>query len=313
MDTIDLLGSTLGLGFLAGIRLYATILLIGLAVRFHWVALPAKFSQLEVLGHPWILAAAAIAFAMEFLADKIPWVDSLWDSIHMFIRPIGAVLLGFTALGSSDPVTRIVIALLCGGVAFTSHSTKAATRLLVNHSPEPFTNVGLSLAGDFFLPAGIWLTMKHPVVVLGTISLFVILFAWFAPRIFRSLRVEFLAVAALFKKLFTSPTAKPIDDVWCSAGRGVKGLINSVGRLSREPEYFVFTTRRMFRKRTHRIPLDQTGGVRLYRGLLVDTLTLNVNDYEQIFDIFKMHPAMQPEWLRNLAKARAGSPVTSTS
>src|SRR5882724_11850353 len=98
MDTIELLGSTLGLGFLAGIRLYATVLLIGLVVRFHLIALPPGLAHLSVLGDTLVLATAAAACAIEFVADKIPWVDSLWDSIHTFIRPVGAVLLGATAL-----------------------------------------------------------------------------------------------------------------------------------------------------------------------------------------------------------------------
>jgi len=317
MSAMELLGSVLGLGFLAGIRLYATVLLLGLVVRFHLIALPAKFSELNVLANTWILAIAAAACAVEFVADKIPWVDSLWDSIHTFLRPIGGFLLGVMALAHADPVTQTIVALLCGGIAFTGHSSKAATRLLVNHSPEPFTNIGLSLAGDLFLPAGLWMTFHYPVVVLGALALFVILFAWFAPRIFRSIRVEFLAITSLLAKYLITPRkAGPAEYIRCSAGRGVRGLVNSVGRLTRDADALVFTTRRMFRKRTHRIPFDQTEGIRFYRGLLMDTLTVIVNDYEQIFDIFKVDTSLQPDWLRNLTKSRAkapdGSPAIST-
>jgi hypothetical protein len=313
MDTIDLLGSTLGLGFLAGIRLYATVFLIGMVVRFHLIALPSNLAHLSVFGNTWVLATAAAACAIEFMADKIPWVDSLWDSIHTFIRPLGAVLIGATALANEDPVTRMVIALLCGGVAFSGHSTKAATRLLVNHSPEPFSNIGLSLVGDLFLPAGLWIAIKHPIIALGSIVFFMILFIWFAPSIFRSLRVECVAIAALLKKYFTSPPkVQPPTCVRCSAGRGVKGLINSVGNLSLETEYLVFTTSRMFRKRVHRVSVHKVEGTRFYRGLLVDSLTLIANDCEQVFDVFKVHTALQPEWLRSMTKARADSPATSS-
>lgn len=313
MDTMELLGSTLGLGFLAGLRLYATVLLIGLVVRFHWIALPPTFTHLSVLGNRWVLATAAAAATFEFLADKIPWVDSLWDSIHTFIRPAGAILLGATAASSEDPVTRTIIALLCGGVAFTGHSSKAATRLFANHLPEPFTNLALSLAGDIFVPAAFWVLIKHREIALGSMALFMFLFAWFSPPIFRSLRVECLAIGSLFLKYFSSPpTQTPPECVRCSAGRGVKGLTNSVGSLCLEPEQFVFTTRRLFRKRVHRIPRSQISGTTLYRGLLVDALTLTVNDYEQVFDVFKIHPALQPEWLRRLTRARADSPVTSS-
>jgi hypothetical protein len=313
MDSMNLLGSALGLGFLAGIRLYATVLLIGLMVRFHVIAFPANLSNLNVLGNNWVLAIATFAFVMEFVADKIPWVDSLWDSVHTAIRPIGAFLLGATALGTEDPVTRTVIALLCGGVAFTAHSSKAATRLLANHVPEPFTNIGLSFAGDIFVPVGLWIVFKHPIIALGSVALFVIMFVWFAPPIFRCIRVECLAIGSLIAEYFTSPPdTRPSESVRCSAARGVKGLVNSIGELRLEPGQFVFTTRRMFRKRTHRVPLNQVGHARFYRGLFVDTLTVTANDYDQVFDVFKIHPELQPEWLRRLAKARGGFPATSS-
>ena len=310
---MELLGSALGLGFLAGIRLYATILLIGLVVRFHWIALPPTFAHLSVLGNRWVLAAAAFAATFEFMADKIPWVDSLWDSIHTIVRPAGAIFLGAAAASGQDPVTRTVIALLCGGVAFTGHSSKAATRLFANHLPEPFTNIGLSLAGDIFMPVAFWVLIKHREIALGAMGLFLFLFAWFSPPIFRSLRVECIAFGALLGKYFSSPGAPaPAQSIRCSAGRGVKGLINSVGCLYLEPDRYVFTARRLFRKRIHTIPLSQVSAARLYRGLFMDELTLIVNDYEQVFDVFKIHRALQPEWFRQLTRARADSPATSS-
>ena len=310
---MELLGSTLGLGFLAGLRLDATVLLIGLVVRFHWIALPPAFAHLNVLGNKWVMAAAAAAATLEFMADKIPWVDSLWDAIHTFIRPAGAILLGATAASSEDPVTRTVIALLCGGVALTGHSSKAATRLFANHLPEPFTNLALSLGGDIFIPAAFWVLVKHPEIALGSLALFLFSFAWFSSRIFRSLRVECIAVGSILAKHFASPpTQTPGECIRCSAGRGVQGLINSVGSLCLEPEQFVFTTSRLFRKRVLKIPLNQVSATKLDRGLLVNELTLTVNDYEQVFDVFKMHRALQPEWLTRLTKAHAGSQATSS-
>lgn len=313
MDTMELLGSTLGLGFLAGLRLYATVLLIGLVVRFHWISLPPTFAHLTVLGNRWVLAAAAAAATLEFPADKIPWVDSLWDAIHTFIRPAGAILLGATAASSEDPVTRTVIALLCGGVAFTGHSSKAATRLLANHLPEPFTNIGLSLAGDIFIPTAFWVLIKHREIALGSMAVFLFLFAWFSPPIFRSIRVECIAICALLAKYFSSPSTQTASAcIRCSAGRGVKGLTRSVGNLCLEPEQYVFTTKRLFRKRVHRIPLSQVSAAKLYRGLFMDELTLTVNDYEQVFDVFKINRALQPEWIRKLTRVRGDSPVTSS-
>ena len=300
---MELLGSTLGLGFLAGLRLYATVLLVGLVVRFQWITLPPSFAGLSVLGNRWVLAAAAAAATFEFLADKVPWLDSLWDSIHTVIRPAGAILLGATAAGSQDPVTRTIIALLCGGVAFTGHSTKAATRLLANHSPEPFTNFGLSIAGDIFVPAAFWMLIKHRDLALGSMALFVILFAWFSPGILRSLRVEWIAITSLFSKYFSFPPEEQSPEcVRCAAGRGVRGLMNSIGELCLEQEGYAFTTRRLFRKRIHHIPLNHITGMRVSRGLLVDGLTMTVDDYEQVFDVFKIHRTLQPAWLRRLSR-----------
>lgn len=125
MDLVQSLGSTLGFGFVAGIRLYATVLALGLAIHFGWVRLSEAQQGLKVLGQPIVIFAASLAYVIEFVADKVPWVDSLWDSVHTFIRPIGAVILAATAIGTVDPVIRLAISLLCGGVALASHSSKA--------------------------------------------------------------------------------------------------------------------------------------------------------------------------------------------
>src|SRR3954453_10437181 len=116
MDTVQILGSVMGLGLLAGIRLYATVFALGLAIRMGWFHLSSAFSHLDVLAQMPILVLSGAGLAIEFFADKIPWLDSIWDSIHTFIRPIGAAVLGATALGSFDPVTKLLIALLCGGI-----------------------------------------------------------------------------------------------------------------------------------------------------------------------------------------------------
>jgi len=198
VDTIALLGSSLGLGFLAGIRLYATVLAIGLAVRFQLLHLHEGMRGLEVLADWRILALAGVAFLTEFFADKIPWVDTAWDAIHTFIRPLGAALLAATALGDVDPTLRTSLALLTGGVALTSHSGKAATRAVVNHSPEPFSNVALSLAEDAMVPAGIWLATAHPVITLCLVVVAVVLTIIFIRLAVNALRSSFAAMRRLF-------------------------------------------------------------------------------------------------------------------
>ena len=139
MDTIELIGATMGLGFVAGVRLYATILTLGLAIRFGWFHPGPMAADLRVLAEPVVLIAAGVSCTMNSSLTRWRRVDSIWDSFHAFIRPIGAVVgLGGSVLGSFDPVLKVTLIILCGGVAFASHHAKAATRLLVNHSPEPF-------------------------------------------------------------------------------------------------------------------------------------------------------------------------------
>jgi hypothetical protein len=193
VDTIELIGSTMGLGFLAGVRLYATILTLGLAIRFGWFHPEPMAAQLRILAEPMVLIAAGVACAIEFFADKVAWVDSIWDSFHAFIRPIGAVVVSAAVLGSFDPVLKVTLIVLCGGVAFASHSSKAATRLLVNHSPEPFSNIAISLAEDALVPFGVWLSLRHPRIVLALVLTFLVVFLWAAPKVFRAVRLQFVA------------------------------------------------------------------------------------------------------------------------
>ncbi len=209
MDLIQSVGSALGLSFLAGMRLYATVLVIGLAIRFQVFHLNETLSHLSFLADTRVMAVAAFAGLVEFLADKIPWVDSTWDTLHTFIRPIGAALLGAAAFGHADPALQMVVALLAGGIGFTSSSSKAATRLAVNHSPEPFSNIAMSLAGDAAVPAGIWLSTQHPYVTLGLLAVFVSFFLWLAPKIWRTIRLEWEALRGLLASWFGSSSPLP--------------------------------------------------------------------------------------------------------
>jgi len=135
-----------------------------------------------------VLGAASVCAVMEFFADKVPWVDSLWDAVHAFLRPAGAALIAFTAVGRLDPATEIAVILLCGGVAFSSHSAKAGARLLVNQSPEPFSNILLSLFEDFVAVGGSYAAVAHPLAILVVVAAFLVLFALLARRIYRRLR-----------------------------------------------------------------------------------------------------------------------------
>ena len=188
MTVLENLGVALGLAGLAGVNLYLTVLLIGLAVRFGWITLAADYSHLQVLADPWIIGLAATLYAVEFFADKIPWVDSLWDAFHTFIRPIGGAAIAIMVLGEPNPVFDVFVGLLAGGVAFTTHAAKAGTRLTANASPEPFSNIGLSLAGDGVVVAGLGLTALHPVIMLGLTLLVCAAVLCFLPTLGRQIR-----------------------------------------------------------------------------------------------------------------------------
>src|SRR5437899_6892704 len=148
MERLNLLAVALGLAALAGVNLYLTVFATGLAIHFHWIGLAPQYQSLEVLGNPWIITIAGVLYFLEFLADKIPWVDSIWDAVHTIIRPIGGTLLAIQVLGHPSPAFTVIVALLAGGTSLIAHTAKAATRLASNTSPEPFSNIGMSLGED---------------------------------------------------------------------------------------------------------------------------------------------------------------------
>ena len=148
LDLLTTLGRTMGFSFAAGINLYATVAILGLAQRFGWVALPEQF---RVFDNDVVIGAALVLYVVEFVADKIPWLDSLWDAIHTLIRPVGGALIAVAALGDASPTVEGLVALLGGTLAAGTHFTKAGTRAAANTSPEPFSNWALSLAEDAFV------------------------------------------------------------------------------------------------------------------------------------------------------------------
>lgn len=148
MGIVEILGVAGSLSLLAGWRLYLTILATGVAMRFGWLPLPEHLQALQVLASPWILGVAAIGTLAEFFADKVAWVDSIWDGIHSIVRPLGGALLALALVDSSDPAWQVTAFLLGGGGALLSHSAKATTRAVVNVSPEPYSNAVVSTGED---------------------------------------------------------------------------------------------------------------------------------------------------------------------
>jgi hypothetical protein len=191
MNPIDTLSLVLGAGFSSGLNLYATVATLGLLDRFGVIHLPDK---LGVLAHPAVLAVAIGLYFVEFLADKVPYIDSVWQAVHTFIRPPAAALLAFTVTGSAAEPWRWAAALLAGGVALTSHSTKASARAAANLSPEPLSNWALSFGEDMLAVWLTWFATAHPrltvilVVVLVAFSLVLLHYLFrFLRRTFRQL------------------------------------------------------------------------------------------------------------------------------
>lgn len=163
---LSTLGFALGSAWLSGINLYATVLMLGLLQRFHLAHLPG---DLQYLAHTWVLVIAGALYTVQFVADKVPVVDSVWDVVHTFIRIPAAAALAAAAFAHFDPGVRVVAMLLGGGVALTSHGAKTATRLAANTSPEPVSNIVLSLLGDLIAFLGTVLMSFHPVVIFGIV------------------------------------------------------------------------------------------------------------------------------------------------
>ncbi len=190
MEVIEMLGVALGLAALAGVNLYLTVFVTGMAIHFHWVVLPASLSQLSVLGDPWVISVAGALYFLQFFADKVPWIDSVNDAVHTMIRPVGGALLAVLAMGNADPTVKVIAALLAGGVALTSHLSKAGIRLVANASPEPVSNIGLSLGEDAMVLGGLGLLAWHPLVA-AAVFLLILGAIWaLLPRLLRGLRAS---------------------------------------------------------------------------------------------------------------------------
>jgi len=185
MDLITTLGRTLGFSFAAGVNLYATVAILGLASRFGWVHLPEQY---QAFNNDWIIGAAVVMYLVEFFADKIPYVDTLWDIVHTAIRPIGGAVIAVTTLGDASPGMQSLVGLLGGAVAASSHLTKTSTRAAANASPEPFSNWFLSLGEDVFVVGLGYLAMQHPVVAFIVAVVLLTLIAVFAVVIVRTVQ-----------------------------------------------------------------------------------------------------------------------------
>lgn len=195
MDWFSTISLALGSAWTSGINLYATVTVLGLLQKFGVTNLPLG---LTVLDNWWVIGVGGFLFLVEFFADKIPYVDSVWDVIHTFIRiPAGAVV-AYAATNEMDPGISVIATLLGGSLALSSHGTKAALRATANLSPEPVSNWALSLVEDFIAIVGTVLAVLAPILIMIVLGIFALFFIWFVPKVVRAIRRLFNAARALF-------------------------------------------------------------------------------------------------------------------
>ncbi len=162
MSAVELIGVAASVSLLAGWRLYLAIFAVGVAMRTGWVALPEQLAALDALANPWVIGIAGVGAAAEFLADKVMWLDSLWDAIHTAIRPVGGAILALALVDPGDPAWQVIVFLLGGGASLMTHGAKATTRAAVNASPEPFSNIAVSTAEDVATSGLLLLALANP-------------------------------------------------------------------------------------------------------------------------------------------------------
>ena len=274
MEKLDLLAVALGLATLAGVNLYLTVFATGLAIHFHWITLAPQYQSLEILGHPLVITISGILYLLEFFADKVPWVDSAWDAVHTVIRPIGGALLAIQVLGHPSPALTVIVALLAGGTSLIAHTAKAATRLASNTSPEPFSNIGLSLGEDAAVLGGLALVHFNPVLALIIFVIGIAAFCYFAPKILRAMKAKIwlawkkinlpaysdrntrlpVMLPAKLASVFARENVLCETIAWtapCISGRGKRIAANLFGALvatTDEPEKLFFVSRKFARR-----------------------------------------------------------------
>jgi hypothetical protein len=282
VDRFNLLSVALGLACLAGINLYLTVFATGLAIHLHWITLAPSYQSLEVLGHPWIIAIAGILYGLEFFADKIPWIDTAWDTVHTIIRPIGGALLAIQVLGHHSPVMDVLVILLGGSASLVTHTAKASTRLLANSSPEPASNIGLSVAEDVAVFGGLALIHYNPILAVSIFLVAIAAFLYFAPKVFRSMKAKIwlvlnklnaaadlrrpaalpIALPSKLAPVFTKQNLLGETIAWavpCVSGRGRRIPANVFGALvatNEEPHKLVFVARKNWKPFCQAIELE---------------------------------------------------------
>ena len=297
---LQTLAVALGLATLSGYSLYLTVFATGLSIHLGWVQLAPQFSSLSVLGEPTILVVSGILFVLEFFADKIPWVNSIWDAVHTVIRPLGGAFLAVQTLGHTNPAFQIVVALLGGTMSFASHSWKTSTRLAVNTSFVPFSNLAASTGENVLVLGGIALLWHYPLVVFAISVVIFALILYFLPKIWRSIYVKIWLIArklnrlpngdpevklpdqfpARFEGPFRRLTERETSVAWavpCISGKGKNLEPNRFGYLiatNEDHKKIYFVSKSLFASSSRALELSK---VQLEHRLLCDEVNIQSN------------------------------------
>lgn len=290
MDALRLLVTLLPLSFTAGINLYATVLVVGLSISQGWVSNPP--AGLEALGSPVVIILAGVLYLVEFVADKVQFVDNAWDVVHTFIRPIGAALMGIAALSQADPVVIIVGALLAGGISLFAHGGKATARVAMNASSplENVSNIGISLAEDALVVGLAFLALKVPYLAATLAILLIIIMLIVLPPLLRWSLFIFQAFGKWLASLWQRATQQEIQPdqlpaehlallhdhvpdlaAQCKA-QNVRGADGCTGYLAAWGDRLVFTYNKWWASHTWHIERNQVKGAKLYHRPLTDIL-----------------------------------------
>ena len=193
MEVASIIALSMGAAWASGINLYATLFMLGYMGSTGHISLPA---ELEIVTNPMVMTAAGVMYCIEFFADKIPGVDSAWDSIHTFIRIPAGAMLAASAVGDVTPALELTAALLGGALAAGTHTTKAGTRLLINTSPEPVSNWTASIAEDLIVVGGLWAALNHPVLFIIGLIVFLLFMIWVLPKLWRIIKFLFRRIGS---------------------------------------------------------------------------------------------------------------------
>jgi Domain of unknown function (DUF4126) len=196
MDTVQIIALTMGTAWASGINLYAAIFMLGMMGSTGNVVLPA---ELEVVTDPLVMSVAGLMYCVEFFADKTPGVDTAWDTLHTFIRIPAGAILAMGAVGDTSAAMELSAFLVGGSIAAGTHATKAGSRIMINTSPEPFTNWTASISEDLLVIGGMWAALIHPEIFLVGLVIFICLTIWLLPKLWRGIKQLITSIRSLFR------------------------------------------------------------------------------------------------------------------